>query len=474
MVQRRFAPWGAWLAVLVAGCGDGGRGRGAAAPRTVGTSSTAGASAEGVAELERRVDELVLEVAMLRSELASLRSQRTSLEPAESVAAPTALPEGERSPAWYLQEYVRSFAGGGEGSEYFRLAVQAYAPELLPEIGALVLDARSVTALRMRLVAMLADARFRGSGPALGLCLRVLPLRASDEVVAQALAALARIGVSETAAAIEGTLWSIESLPNRRLAVELLVGLAGEGANSALARLWSRTLDDAERAFLISKAAPNEALGALALFDLASQAGRDVRLAAANAVDAFRFPEFPPFVAGWIEREPDEGVRVALGAAQRRLAEKKGWSAEQATGAPDAEPARDDQHAWATAEEDMGTQWLELGYDPPRRANGLRIHEVCVPGAIAAVLATDTNGRRHELWSGLDPTATPGVFELWFTPTDYAVRSVRLVLDTDRRPGWSEIDAVELIGPDGRAFASAAHASSSFAGGSPGASFVLR
>jgi hypothetical protein len=42
------------------------------------------------------------------------------------------------------------------------------------------------------------------------------------------------------------------------------------------------------------------------------------------------------------------------------------------------------------------------------------------------------------------------------------VRSLRLTLDTDRRPGWSEIDAVEIDGPDGRAWASAARARGSF------------
>jgi hypothetical protein len=46
--------------------------------------------------------------------------------------------------------------------------------------------------------------------------------------------------------------------------------------------------------------------------------------------------------------------------------------------------------------------------------------------------------------------------------TPYRVRVLRLTLDTDLRPGWSEIDAVELIGPDGRAWASSATASSSY------------
>jgi hypothetical protein len=110
----------------------------------------------------------------------------------------------------------------------------------------------------------------------------------------------------------------------------------------------------------------------------------------------------------------------------------------------------------------MGVQWLELDYLPPRRASQVRIFEVCVPGALASVTALDERGSAHVLWSGMDPTTTPGVFELDLPLTSFRVKTLRLTLDTDRRPGWSEIDAVELVGPDGRAWASAARASSTF------------
>jgi hypothetical protein len=454
-----------WLwavSALLSACGDGGRG--SQLPATAPAGAPAASAAE-VQELARRVDALVIELEMLKTELARVSALRAELLPAGVVSAPVDSPEGERSPAWYLAQYVASFADGGSGSEYFRLAVQAYARELLSEIGALIRDGRAVPALRVSLVSMLADGRFRGDALALDTCLSVLPARGVEEVVSWAIAALRAIGVPETARALEGVLWSIESLANRQAAAEVLVTLAGDGANAALARLWSRALDDAERAFLISLAVPNEASGALALFEQASLASQPVRLAAAQAVGEFRFEEFGPFLARWIEREQDEQVLAALGAAEQRRTEKPGWSALQAAGPPDANPAQDDQRAWASAQADMGEQWLELAYDPPRRASGLAIHEVNVPGAITRVLATDADGRSHELWSGRDPTKTPGVFELWFQPTSYAIRSIRLVLDTNLAGGWSEIDAVELIGPDGRAWASSAHASSSYGGG---------
>ena len=96
------------------------------------------------------------------------------------------------------------------------------------------------------------------------------------------------------------------------------------------------------------------------------------------------------------------------------------------------------------------------------RANAVRIHEVYVPGAVSQIFLYDEGGGRHEVWSGVDPTSQPGVFEVTFATTSYSVKAVRIVLDTNRRPGWSEIDAVELVGPDGSAWATDASASSSY------------
>ena len=54
------------------------------------------------------------------------------------------------------------------------------------------------------------------------------------------------------------------------------------------------------------------------------------------------------------------------------------------------------------------------------------------------------------------------MFEVSFATTSFRVSALRITLDTSRRPGWSEIDAVELVGPAGRAWASSAGASSSY------------
>jgi len=51
------------------------------------------------------------------------------------------------------------------------------------------------------------------------------------------------------------------------------------------------------------------------------------------------------------------------------------------------------------------------------------------------------------------------------------VTKVRITLDTKKKSGWSEIDAVELSGPDGRGWAIGATASSRYGEGSARSTF---
>ena len=115
---------------------------------------------------------------------------------------------------------------------------------------------------------------------------------------------------------------------------------------------------------------------------------------------------------------------------------------------------------------DLNTgNWLKVQLISPQGQAGafgaeVRIYEVNTAGCVSKVIGIEPSGQRHTLFSGTDPTANPGVFEVQFSLTSYRVRSIRVVLDTNRRTGWSEIDAVELIGPSGRAWAKTATASS--------------
>jgi hypothetical protein len=147
---------------------------------------------------------------------------------------------------------------------------------------------------------------------------------------------------------------------------------------------------------------------------------------------------------------------------------KRGWGPEQATGAPDTRRAGDLQTAWASLQPDAGLEWLQLEYQRPVEIAEVRIRETFNPGAVSKVVALVENGQERVLWEGQDPTDS--------APADFVVRPkirattnrVKIYLQTTRRPGWNEIDAVELIGADGsRQWASSASASSTFAESNP-------
>ena len=77
----------------------------------------------------------------------------------------------------------------------------------------------------------------------------------------------------------------------------------------------------------------------------------------------------------------------------------------------------------------------------------------------------DESGGKHTVWEGTDPLTHPDVLSIPFPLTAYRVRAVRLEIETGRRRGWDEIDAVQLVGPDGALWASGASASSSYGQG---------
>jgi hypothetical protein len=171
--------------------------------------------------------------------------------------------------------------------------------------------------------------------------------------------------------------------------------------------------------------------------------------------------------------DPDPEVRRRARAAlegripaQEQPYQVPSWHPRKACGPPDANPTRDDPNAWASKSAQMGLQWLELGYRKPMRVDKVRIHEVNSAGEVVRIEGTDERGKKQVLWSGVDPTKRPGVFEV-AVDSKVRIRRIRIILDTNRRPGWNEIDAVEIVGPEGRQWASSASASSTYATGSP-------
>lgn len=174
----------------------------------------------------------------------------------------------------------------------------------------------------------------------------------------------------------------------------------------------------------------------------------------------------PPCIAQAPDQVPTDQVRRQVGPAQP-VPFRPGmrpWGPEQATGAPDTEQAGDVPTAWASLDPDGGVEWLQADFDQAVTMSEVRIRESFNPGAVSKVVAILQDGKERVLWEGLDPTVD--------APADFPVRvngdivskSVKIYLDTTRREGWNEIDAVELVGKDGkRQWASHASASSTYA-----------
>ncbi len=151
-------------------------------------------------------------------------------------------------------------------------------------------------------------------------------------------------------------------------------------------------------------------------------------------------------------------------------APKEPWSPEQATGAPDTLEAEDAPTAWTPMEPDAGNEWLLLRFERPVAIAEVRIVESLNPGAVRKVSASLENPASLEdsvsflLWEGDDPTVQAPSSFVVRTDRDVVARTILVEMDTARRPGWSAIDAVELLGRDGsRQWAAEAAASSTYA-----------
>jgi hypothetical protein len=140
-----------------------------------------------------------------------------------------------------------------------------------------------------------------------------------------------------------------------------------------------------------------------------------------------------------------------------------GWAPHQATGAPNCPTAGDNQLAWATLGADSGEEWLELDYETAVPIQSIVVHQNDNPGAIIRVEARDDEAVTV-LWKGTSPKVAAPAKQVVTPRVKISARTIRIVLDTSKVPGWNEIDAVELVGRDGsRQWAKTARASSTYA-----------
>ena len=125
-----------------------------------------------------------------------------------------------------------------------------------------------------------------------------------------------------------------------------------------------------------------------------------------------------------------------------------GYSANQATGAPNVDKYGDDGKAWTSKTPDAGIEWLDLTYPRPIHAEEVRVRESCGSGAVIKVEVFDEQGAAHTVWAGNDPTTDLNYLMVKFPKTAYKTGRVKVTLATNVVPGWNEIDAVQLVGSD--------------------------
>jgi hypothetical protein len=124
-------------------------------------------------------------------------------------------------------------------------------------------------------------------------------------------------------------------------------------------------------------------------------------------------------------------------------------SAPAALAGPDVPAYGDSPLAWKPSSMDGGAATLTLGYETPLFAYGAVIRQTCGNGFVTQVDALDLAGNWHTVWSGTDPTqgGQPADFNVTWPTPQYAVRGLRITVDTNHAPGeYEEIDAVRLFG----------------------------
>ena len=143
------------------------------------------------------------------------------------------------------------------------------------------------------------------------------------------------------------------------------------------------------------------------------------------------------------------------------------WGPEQATGKPDTRGYGDLPTAWATQNPDGGAEWLELSFERAVPIQKVRVFCSFNPGALTKITTFQADGQEMVFWEGEQPPKDEvDVFEV--APRKDAPRSqkIKLYLDTKRKSGWNEIDAVEIVAADGAAqWAQEAKASSFYGEG---------
>jgi hypothetical protein len=151
-----------------------------------------------------------------------------------------------------------------------------------------------------------------------------------------------------------------------------------------------------------------------------------------------------------IKRDPNGqwAIQATASSSYNDAQGTAGFSANQATGAPNVETYGDNDAGWAAKTPDAGIEWLDLKYPKPVHATEVRVRESNASGAVIKIELYDEQGVAHAVWQGNDPTTELNYLMLKFRKTAFKTDRVKVTLATNVVPGWNEIDAVQLVGTD--------------------------
>jgi hypothetical protein len=144
---------------------------------------------------------------------------------------------------------------------------------------------------------------------------------------------------------------------------------------------------------------------------------------------------------------PGEISQFAKGATASSQYSQPKWSAMQATGAPDTTACGDFPTAWASLKAN-GKDWLLLTYARAVIPVRIVIYQTYHPGAVSRVEVLDAAGNATPVYTATPAVVSqcPSLLQVEMKDMDVPVSSVRVILDQSNHDGWSEIDAVQLIG----------------------------
>jgi hypothetical protein len=128
------------------------------------------------------------------------------------------------------------------------------------------------------------------------------------------------------------------------------------------------------------------------------------------------------------------------------------WSGYQVTGPQDSPMGGDSSRAWCPATEDGQMEWLVLDYPQAVYPRQVEIYENYFPGAASRITIFNERGEEVELWSGQDPTAPgagSGISKIPVSTTT-PISRIKIYFDSQKTPGWNEVDAVGLTDRDGK------------------------